>query len=58
MATEKLKIELATPDFFSIPMKKIALESVPGTGRTYFLYRDEIVAVARRVAEPSGSPAH
>lgn len=52
MDIEKLKIELSVPNFFSIPMKKVEIEAAPGTGRTYFIYRGEIVAVARR-AEPS-----
>jgi hypothetical protein len=51
MTDTKLKIEIAVPNFFAIPTKKMEIESVPGTGRTYFLYRDEIVAVARRVEE-------
>lgn len=43
-----LRIEVATPNFFSIPLKKVEIETVPATGRTYFLYRDQIVAVAVR----------
>ncbi len=57
MVTEKLKIELAVPNFFSIPMKKVEIEAAPGTGRTYFIYRGEIVAVARR-SEPSVPGTH
>ncbi len=49
MDIEKLKIEIAVPNFFSIPMKKVAIESPGETGRTYFIYQNEIVAVARRV---------
>lgn len=48
MADAALKIELSTPGFFSIPLKKVDIETVPGTGRTYFIYQDRIVAVARR----------
>ena len=44
----KLKIEFAADNFFFIPMKKVEIETVPATGRTYFLHRGEIVAVARR----------
>jgi hypothetical protein len=43
-----LKIELHTPDFFFIPTKKVEIETVPETGRTYFLYKGAIVAVGKR----------
>lgn len=45
----KLRIEFATPDFFAIPLKKVEIETVPETGRAYFLFKGRIVAVARRV---------
>lgn len=45
----KLKIEIAVPNFFAIPTKKMEIESAPGTGRTYFIYQNEIVAVARPI---------
>ncbi len=41
-----LKIVISVPNFFAIPLKKIEVESFPNTGRTYFLYRGRIVAVA------------
>lgn len=44
---EALKIELSVPRFFAIPMKQVEIEAEPGTGRTYFIHRGEIVAVAR-----------
>lgn len=46
-----LKIEFAAERFFSMPLKKIEIETVPATGRTYFIYRDEIVAVAKRAED-------
>lgn len=44
----KLKIEASVPEFFSIPMKKVEIETVPATGRTYFIFGGRIVAVAHR----------
>lgn len=46
-----LKMEIATDNFFAIPLKKVEIESVPATGRTYFIYRGEIVAVAKQTEE-------
>jgi hypothetical protein len=46
-----LKIEFAAPGFFSIPLKKVEIETNRGTGRTYFIYRGEVVAVAKRTEE-------
>jgi len=43
-----LKIEVAVPNFFAIPLKKVEIESSPATGRTYFIYQGCIVAVAIR----------
>jgi hypothetical protein len=57
MTEEKLKIELAVPNFFALPMKKVEIENLPGTGRTYFVYDGKIVAVARR-SEPSVPGTH
>lgn len=48
MADPTLKIELSVPNFFAIPLKKVNIETVPETGRTYFIFQDRIVAVARR----------
>lgn len=50
MKEQSLKIELAVPNFFAIPLKKIEIEAVPETGRTYFIFQDRIVAVASRSA--------
>lgn len=47
-APAKLKIEAAVPNFFAIPMKKVEIETVPETGRTYFIFGGKIVAVAKR----------
>lgn len=43
-----LKIEVAAPGFFSIPLKKVEIEADQNTGRTYFLYKGAIVAVGVR----------
>lgn len=40
-----IKIEIADPEFFSMPPKKLTVEENPGTGRTYFLKAGRIVAV-------------
>ncbi len=48
MTADKLRIELAVPGFFAIPLKKVEIETVPATGRTYFLVRGNIVAVGVR----------
>jgi hypothetical protein len=44
----RLKMEIAAPDFFSIPLKRVEIETVRETGRTYFIHRGAIVAVAKR----------
>lgn len=43
-----LKIELAVPNFFAIPLKRVEVETVPETGRVYFIFHGKIVAVAVR----------
>jgi hypothetical protein len=48
MSDPSLKIELSVPNFFAIPLKKVDIETVPETGRTYFIFQGRIVAVARR----------
>jgi hypothetical protein len=47
----RLKIEIAAPGFFAVPLKKVEIETVRETGRTYFIYRGAIVAVARKGGE-------
>jgi hypothetical protein len=51
--SDKLKIEFSDPQFFSIPLKKVEIETVPATGRTYFIHQGKIVAVARRQETPA-----
>lgn len=51
-----MKIILHTPNFFSIPLQNITIEKSPVTNRTYFIYRDRIVAVGT-MEERSRSPA-
>jgi hypothetical protein len=46
----KLKIEIAAPNFFALPMKRVEIEAKPETGRTYFIFDGKIVAVGRRDA--------
>jgi hypothetical protein len=43
-----LRIEFAVPNFFAIPLKRVEIEAVQYTGRTYFIHRGAIVAVASR----------
>lgn len=42
-----LRLELADPVFFATPLKKLTLEENAGTGRTYIMKGDRIVAVAK-----------
>lgn len=42
-----LRMELLLREFFAIPPKQIKTESVPETGRVYFIHQDRIVAVAK-----------
>lgn len=49
MTEPRLKIEMAVPNFFSIPLKKVEIEAVPETGRTYFIFQGRIVAVGKRL---------
>jgi hypothetical protein len=51
-----LELELTTPDFFGIPLKKLRLEDKPFIGRVYFLKGDVIVAVARKPKEHGDDP--
>lgn len=44
--TRPLKFLFHTVDFFSIPPKKLRVESNRVTNRTYFIHRRRIVAVA------------
>ncbi len=43
-----IRIECATPDFFKLPPNRLELVEVENSGRVWFIYRGEIVAVARR----------
>lgn len=45
---EPLKMEVATPGFFSVPLRKVEIETNAGTGRTYFLLKGQIIGVAKR----------
>lgn len=48
MSPRILTIELAVASFFAIPLKAIEIETVPATGRIYYIYDGRIVAVAMR----------
>lgn len=50
-AVRPIHLEAASPEFFSTPAKKLAVEENDGTGRTYFLKGDRIVAVGVPVQE-------
>jgi hypothetical protein len=41
----RTRFEIMDPEFFSIPLKKLAVESNLNTNRVYFLRGDRIVAV-------------
>jgi hypothetical protein len=42
-----VRLEVASPDFFATPLKKLTVEQNAGTGRTYVLKGGRIVAVAK-----------
>lgn len=44
---DKLKMEVAAPGFFSVPLRRVRIETVVETGRTYFILDDRIIAVAK-----------
>lgn len=44
-AVAPVRIEVASPEFFSTKPEKLAVEENAGTGRTYFLKAGKIVAV-------------
>lgn len=49
----ELRMEIVAPKFFSIPMKKIVVETNENCGRTYFLKDGKIVGVAKE-EDPRG----
>lgn len=55
MREPALKIELAVANFFAIPLKKVEVETVPETGRVYFVHDGRIVAVAIRSGGTNGN---
>ena len=48
--TEKLRLEVVDPRFFSIPLKQVEIETAPNTGRTYFVHKGKIIAVGAYAA--------
>lgn len=48
-----VRIEVASSEFFATPLKKLTVEENEGTGRTYVLKGDRIVAVTVRQDERS-----
>jgi hypothetical protein len=42
-----VKLEVAAPEFFATPPKKLAVEENAGTGRVYVLKGGRIVAIAK-----------
>lgn len=51
MKANPIKLLITTEEFFATPLKKLSVEDVPATGRTYFLKRGRIVAVATQPGE-------
>jgi hypothetical protein len=49
MQVEKVKMEITAPGFFATPMRRVVTETVPETGRTYFILDGAIIAVAKPV---------
>jgi len=60
MLTDPLKMEVVSPRFWMTPLRKVSVETIAETGRTYFLLDNKIIAVARRSREelPDGRPAY
>lgn len=48
---QPIKLIIKSPEFFSTPPKKITVEENAGTGRTYFLRGDRILAVGLPIEE-------
>lgn len=44
----QVKLLLNTPEFFTAPPNKVKVESDEVTNRTYFIFKDKIVAVGER----------
>lgn len=42
-----LKMEVTAPNFFSVPLRKVTIETSAIAGRTYFILDGRIVAVAK-----------
>lgn len=42
-----LTMEFVDPRFYTLPLRKVAIDETPETGRAYFIYSGKIVAVAR-----------
>lgn len=47
MSAPSVKLEFADPEFFTAAPKKLKVENDPNVGRTYFISKDRIVAVAK-----------
>jgi hypothetical protein len=46
-----IRIEYCTTGFLMIPMREVTIETDRLTGRFYYIWRDRIVAVAKRITE-------
>lgn len=46
---EPLKMELVSPRFWMTPLRKVSVETIAETGRTYFILDGKIIAVAKRI---------
>lgn len=44
----QVKMILIAPEFFTVPPNKVKVESDEVTNRTYFLFKDKIIAVGER----------
>ena len=52
------RLEVAAPEFFATPFKKLAVEENAGTGRVYILKGGRIVAVAKLKERDDGEHAY
>jgi hypothetical protein len=52
------KFEIVDPRFFFIPFRSMTVENEPGTGRTYFIKDDRVVAVALPTGSIGASQSH
>ena len=46
---DPMKMEVVSPRFWMTPLRKVSVETIPETGRIYFILAGKIIAVAKRI---------